>query len=54
MRKEIILIILFLVLINTSIVCASDEILLKSRRFTPERGISADTRADNNNDSDFP
>lgn len=45
MRKEIILIILFLVLINTSIVCGSDEILLKSRQFTPERGISSATKA---------
>lgn len=45
MRKEIILIILFLVVINTSIVCASDEILLKSRRFTLERGISSATKA---------
>jgi len=45
MRKEIILIISFLVLINTSIVCGSNEVLLKSRRFTPEPGISAATKA---------
>lgn len=45
MRKESFIVISFLVLINAGIVCGSNEILLKSRSFVPERGISADTRA---------
>jgi hypothetical protein len=45
MRKESILIISFLILINRSIAFGSNEVLLKSRRFVPERGISSATKA---------
>jgi len=44
MKKEVILIILSF-LTNLDIGWASNEILLKSRSFVPEKGISADTRA---------
>ncbi|MGB2808287.1 MAG: hypothetical protein WBC22_11125 [Sedimentisphaerales bacterium] len=45
MRKPVNLIILFLFLINAGIVCGSNDILLKSRQFIPERGISSATKA---------
>jgi len=45
MKKEVIIVILFLVFINISIVSASNEILLKSRHFTPGLGISDATKA---------
>lgn len=44
MKKEAILVILSFVT-NVNIACGSNEILLKSRRFVPERGVSSDTRA---------
>jgi hypothetical protein len=44
MKKESLLVILFS-LINVSILSASNEILLKSRRFTPDKGITATARA---------
>ena len=44
MKKESLLVILFL-FINVSILSASNEILLKSRRFTPAKGISDTLKA---------
>ena len=44
MKKEVILILLSF-LTNLDIGWASNAILLKSRRFTPERGISSATKA---------
>ena len=47
MKKEIVLIILFLILINVNVVNAENseyEILLKSRHFIPEPGISDITK----------
>ena len=40
-KKRIALVILFSYLINICSVSASDEIALKSRRFTPAKGITA-------------
>ena len=44
MKKRVILVILLSSLINIHPVNASDEIALKSRRFTPAKGITAATR----------
>lgn len=44
MKKEGLFVVLFF-LINVSILSAFNEILLKSRHFTPAEGISAATRA---------
>lgn len=44
MKKEAILVILSFVT-NVNIACGSNEILLKSRRFTPAKGISDAARA---------
>lgn len=44
MKKEPLLVILFF-FINVSILSASNEILLKSRRFTPDKGITSSARA---------
>jgi len=45
MKKAIVLVILSFFLININIVWADDEILLKSRRFIPAKGIAAATKA---------
>ena len=45
MKKAIVLVILSFFLININIVCASNEILLKSRRFIPTAGITAAAKA---------
>lgn len=44
MKKKAILVILSFIT-NVNMVCASNEILLKSRRFTPAKGISDATKA---------
>ena len=43
MKKQAILVILSF-LTNVNIVCGSNEILLKSRHFTPAKGISDATK----------
>jgi hypothetical protein len=45
MRKWITLVIGFVVSINLNLANANDEILLKSRRFTPAKGITAAAKA---------
>ena len=44
MKKKFLLASLFVILANVNLVNASDEILLKSRRFIPAKGISAAAR----------
>ena len=44
-KKEVGLTILVLILVNVNLVNASNEILLKSRHFTPAKGITAATKA---------
>ena len=45
MKKKFLLASLFVILANINLVNASDEILLKSRCFTPDKGITAAAKA---------